>query len=208
MAYVYAHQRKDNGKCFYIGKGVGDRAFDTQKRNEHWERTARKYGFNTVILVDNISDEKALELEKSFIEQIGLENLTNIQEGGQGGWSHLTKKSIQKRSKTLSERKRGDRECTLHMQTSAAQSNRAKALSKAKKGKLCKNVFSMHTDEIKEKAYSNRKKNTYVDNTGFTGTLREMKERYPGVDIQTRVNRGTPKIRGEYKGLTIKIKRI
>ena len=91
MAYVYAHQRKDNGKCFYIGKGNGNRAYEFNRPyNPHYMRTAEKYGVDVVILVNNIPDKKAGELERSFIQQIGLENLTNIQEGGEGGFSHIT----------------------------------------------------------------------------------------------------------------------
>lgn len=75
--YVYCHQRKDNGKCFYIGKGKGKRYEDTQFRNRHWHFTVDKYGFTPIILVSGLSEEKAFELEASFVEQIGVENLTN-----------------------------------------------------------------------------------------------------------------------------------
>lgn len=92
MAYVYAHQRKDNGRCFYIGKGVGDRAYSKKSRNRHWRFIADKYDYNVVILVNNISDEKAYELEKSFIEQIGMENLANYNPGGSGGFSEESHK--------------------------------------------------------------------------------------------------------------------
>jgi len=86
--YVYAHQRKDNGRCFYIGKGKGKRAFNTKGRNQHWNNVVNKAdGFNTVILVNNIPEELAFKLEQSFIDQIGLENLCNQREGGDGGWT-------------------------------------------------------------------------------------------------------------------------
>jgi len=108
MAYVYAHQRKDNGKCFYIGKGKGKRAFSDEGRNNHWHSVVKKHGFDVIILVDNISDEKALELEKSFIKQIGLENLSNMHPGGQGGWSHVQNDEIfAKRGKSISKAKKG-----------------------------------------------------------------------------------------------------
>lgn len=203
MAYVYAHQRKDNGRCFYIGKGKGDRAFDTQKRNEHWKRVVNKYGFNTVILVDNISDEKALELEKSFIEQIGLENLTNMQEGGQGGWNHLDKDAIQKRSKTLSEKKKGDKSSTVHMQTKEAKLNRAKALSKAKKGKRPAAYGSHLTEEAIQKASLSKCKYLYIDNKGNKGTAREIRKLYPGIDVHKHSKNGPIK-KGKYKGIEIK----
>jgi hypothetical protein len=82
--YVYAHQRQSDGKCFYIGKGKNYRAWDKTKRNQYWKSTVNKHGLNVVILVNNISEDKAFELEKSFIQQIGLENLTNLTDGGEG----------------------------------------------------------------------------------------------------------------------------
>jgi hypothetical protein len=85
--YVYAHQRKSDSKCFYIGKGTNNRAWDKTNRNQHWHNVVNKHGFNPVILVNNISENKALELEKSFIKQIGLENLVNMTDGGEG-WKH------------------------------------------------------------------------------------------------------------------------
>jgi hypothetical protein len=87
--YVYCHQRKDNGKCFYIGKGKGKRYADEQFRNRHWHFIANKYGFTPVILVSGLSEEKAFELEASFIKQIGVENLTNMDVPN--GWGGHTK---------------------------------------------------------------------------------------------------------------------
>jgi len=91
MNYVYSHIRKDNEKCFYIGKGTGNRAWSTYSRNRHWSFVANK-GYDVSILVNNVSEEKALEIEKSFIEQIGLENLTNYKEGGTGGFTKEARK--------------------------------------------------------------------------------------------------------------------
>lgn len=205
MNYVYSHIRKDNNKCFYIGKGTGKRAWSTYKRNNYWNNIVNKCDYYVKILIDGISETKALELERDFISQIGLENLTNVQEGGQGGFSHThTPEIIARRAKTLSKRKKGDKTSVLHMQTEQAKLNRAAAISRSRVGKLCKNVYTMHTPEIKEKAYNSRTLTKYIDNKGFTGTLREMKNKYPSACIQTRVRRGTPAVKGDYIGLTIK----
>ena len=84
--YVYSHNRLSDGKCFYIGIGKNDRVFDGgSKRNEFWKHVVRsEEGFSFNILVNNIERQKALELEQSFISQIGIDNLSNIMGDGQG----------------------------------------------------------------------------------------------------------------------------
>jgi group I intron endonuclease len=97
--YVYCHQTKDDGNCFYIGKGKNNRAYSKYDRNIHWKNKVAKHGgFDAVILVNNISEEKAFELEVDFIKQIGIENLVNMTYGGEGGLSGF-KHSDQTREK-------------------------------------------------------------------------------------------------------------
>ena len=97
MSYVYAHIRKDNNKCFYIGIGKGERAhFAKRDYNPHWTRIAKKHGYEVKILVNGISIDKAKELERDFISQVGIENLTNILPGGEGGFT----KEMSAKSKT------------------------------------------------------------------------------------------------------------
>lgn len=87
--YVYCHRRKTDGKCFYIGKGSGKRYKAKESRNPHWWNIANKHDFEAEILVNNISEAKAFELEAEFCKQIGYENLCNVREElGNGGWSH------------------------------------------------------------------------------------------------------------------------
>lgn len=97
--YVYCHIRKTDGKCFYIGKGTGRRAWYTLDRNQYWYNIVKKHGFETIILVNNISEEKAFELEADFCKQIGYKNLCNLnQEKGNGAWtrSEETKQKLRK----------------------------------------------------------------------------------------------------------------
>ena len=78
--YVYAHQSLETGKCFYIGVGKGHRVIGGgDHRHDYWKDLVMKEGgFKFSILVNNITKRKALDLEKFFINQIDVNNLTNI----------------------------------------------------------------------------------------------------------------------------------
>ncbi|AFH22436.1 hypothetical protein OSG_eHP25_00075 [environmental Halophage eHP-25] len=82
--------------CFYIGKGKGyrkDKHFKLNKNhNPHKNRKIKKIRRQgsdpySQVVVDNLSEERAYELEEILIEEIGLSNLTNISPGGDGGLS-------------------------------------------------------------------------------------------------------------------------
>lgn len=78
--YVYTHNDVKTGRCFYIGIGKGDRVFDGgSKRNKKWRQHVwQNNGFKFQIIVNNISKQKALEIERTLIKKIGIENLCNI----------------------------------------------------------------------------------------------------------------------------------
>lgn len=95
--YIYCHKRLTDGKCFYIGKGTKDRYKNKIGRNNHWWNIVNKHGFEPTILVNNISEQKAFELESYFCNQIEYKNLCNIRtENGWGGYamSDLTKEKL------------------------------------------------------------------------------------------------------------------
>jgi hypothetical protein len=99
--YIYSHIKKTDGKCFYIGKGSGNRAFTTYSRNRHWKKIVNECGFTPIILVSGISEKKAFDLESEFCRQVGYDNLTNIRkENGWGGHSHQPE-TILKLSKSV-----------------------------------------------------------------------------------------------------------
>lgn len=84
MAYVYGHYKADTGDLFYIGKGTGDRAWEKRNRTFHWKNVVNKHGYRVEILADNLSDIDAYNMERTLIEQVGLENLVNVIHGGIG----------------------------------------------------------------------------------------------------------------------------
>jgi hypothetical protein len=106
--YIYCHRKKTDGKCFYIGKGCGYRYNSSGGRNQHWWNIVNKHGFEPEILLNNLSEQKAFELESYFCTQIGYENLCNIRtENGWGGYtmSESTKEKLKHifTGRTLSE---------------------------------------------------------------------------------------------------------
>lgn len=99
MAYVYAHKTNNDDTIFYIGVGDNDnyrRSRLAHGRSEEWKETVKKGGgFVVQILHDNVTYEKALELEMEAIAKLGRKklnegSLVNLTAGGQGrkGISH------------------------------------------------------------------------------------------------------------------------
>jgi hypothetical protein len=85
-AYVYVHNRLDNGQPFYVGKGSGNRATSRKGRNQYWERIAKKVGFQSVILQSGLTHCQALNAEKFVIAALRKRyKLTNVTDGGDGG---------------------------------------------------------------------------------------------------------------------------
>jgi hypothetical protein len=87
--FVYLHIKASNNQPFYIGKGKGNRYKDSYKRSKYWFNVVNKHGFIPLILHDNLSDEKAIELEKYYISKfgrkdLGLGPLVNMTDGGDG----------------------------------------------------------------------------------------------------------------------------
>ena len=88
----YYHKRLDNGEIFYVGIGEITRPYETKYRNNHWNHTVNKIGYEIVIVNEGLTWEEACEWEISEIKRIGrrdlglgpLVNMTNGGEGTQG----------------------------------------------------------------------------------------------------------------------------
>ncbi len=86
--YVYLHKTL-SGKPFYIGKGIGKRAWSKKGRNIFWKRIVKKSGgFTYEYLATRLTEEQAFELEEYYITLYGrrtIKNgcLVNIEGGGQ-----------------------------------------------------------------------------------------------------------------------------
>ena len=81
---VYAHERANDGKVFYIGKGKLSRARSKAGRSQMWSRTVKKHGLKVRYVLEGMSEPCAFSLEKALIAVIGKDNLCNFTDGGEG----------------------------------------------------------------------------------------------------------------------------
>jgi hypothetical protein len=89
--YVYLHIKETDGKPFYVGKGCGNRAYQSGKNNRsnYWNNIVNKYGFDIIFLELNLTEQEALEKEIYWIKRIGRKDLNegpliNFTDGGEG----------------------------------------------------------------------------------------------------------------------------
>jgi len=100
---LYTHIRKSDGRIFYIGIGDKNRPYQKHGRNRYWHFIVNKDEYEVKILVENITWERACELEKNMItfygrRDKGLGPLVNMTDGGDGACGVIpSKETIQKR---------------------------------------------------------------------------------------------------------------
>lgn len=84
--YTYGHYTED-GRLFYVGKGVGRRAYSKTNRNKHWRHIVEKHGLKVEIFSCWATEQEAFEDERFLIacfrDGFGLE-LCNYTDGGEG----------------------------------------------------------------------------------------------------------------------------
>lgn len=149
MAYVYGHYKADTGELFYIGKGSGNRAWSIRNRNKHWHSVVNKHGFTVSILEDELSENEAYDTERMLIAEVGVHNLVNKTEGGDGLTSESLKRLYQEHPETkikISNSLKGKPKTKEH----------AKRISEGKKGKVTR--VGAHSEETKRKIAEGRKR--------------------------------------------------
>jgi hypothetical protein len=107
--YVYAYLRED-GSPYYIGKGTGRRAYQKNKKTHKFVNIPEKD--RIVILLNNLTEELALEKEKELILKYGRKIdggiLVNVTEGGERGFACMKgKKHTEESKKKMSEAHKG-----------------------------------------------------------------------------------------------------
>jgi hypothetical protein len=137
MAYIYKHIRKDTNEVFYIGIGKSKnhkRAYENQKRNNHWNNIIKKTDFHVEIIEDDISWKDACDKEKYWIKYYGRLDLNegtlvNMTDGGDGLYNP-----------------------SLEWRKNASKRNKGKSLLEETKQKISKSLMHHHvSDETREK---------------------------------------------------------
>ena len=87
--YVYLHIKETTGEPFYVGKGTGTRMFSKRSRSDMWKNIVNKYGYDTILLEEGLTEEVSFEREKYWINRIGRRDLgtgtlVNFTDGGEG----------------------------------------------------------------------------------------------------------------------------
>jgi hypothetical protein len=111
MAVVYEHIRNDTNEVFYVGIGVEEgRAYVKDGRNPHWRNIVNKVGYTVNIIYKDIEHQEAKKIETLLIEKygrkdLGLGNLVNMTDGGEGALGVIVSEETRQK---LSEAQKGE----------------------------------------------------------------------------------------------------
>jgi hypothetical protein len=167
MAVVYEHIRNDTNEVFYVGIGNEEkRAFVKCKRNPYWKHIVNKVGHSVNIIHKDIDWEEAKKIEILLIEKygrkdLGLGNLVNMTDGGEGvlgfiaseetrqklSEAHKGKTPSEETRQKMSSAKKGN---TNMLGKKSSEETRQK-MSESKKGNKNINFGKTHSEETRQK---------------------------------------------------------
>ena len=159
MAIVYEHLRNDTNEVFYVGIGVdSNRAFEKHGRNPHWKNIVNKVGYTVNIVYKDIEHKEAKKIEILIIEKygrknLGLGNLVNMTDGGEGVFGLIHSEEARRK---ISERHKG-------IPKSEEHKNKLSAIGKGKiipeESKKLMSLSALNRSEETVKNINNGRKN-------------------------------------------------
>jgi group I intron endonuclease len=144
--YVYKQirlgsYRSSDEEPFNIGKGHGDRAWDTSGRNDHWKKVVKKRGFRYILIEQGLTEQQALDREVYWIAYYKERDCAECNKtiGGEGvsGYRH-TDEAKQKMSLSGKGKKKPDsmrKKTSERMRNRIVTSETLKRMSEANLGK-------------------------------------------------------------------------
>tara|TARA_R110002153_G_scaffold116471_1_gene260134 strand:- start:504 stop:1058 length:555 start_codon:yes stop_codon:yes gene_type:complete len=121
---------------FYTGIGNARRPYHKGKsRSKLWRNVVNKYGYEVIILADNLTWEQACDMEKYLIKyygrrDLGTGTLVNMTDGGEGAKNVVV--SAETRAK-MSENTKGENNPNYGKKASAEQRSKQSASAKGRK---------------------------------------------------------------------------
>lgn len=90
--YVYLHKDRECGEVFYVGKGSGNRAWESSNRNNTWQEKVSllSNGWEVEIANDDLTEIEAFDLEANLVDKIETSEvgkLANLLPGGENPYS-------------------------------------------------------------------------------------------------------------------------
>jgi len=149
MHYVYLHRRATDGEPFYVGKGKGKRARSRHNRSDWWRSVVDKHGYFVEIVVSDVQEWYACELECELIALYGRRDLgdgplVNLTDGGDGA-VRLAPETL----KRIAEKNRGKRRTPEAIERASAthrgRKNTQETKSKMQKAALARRAVSDET---------------------------------------------------------------
>lgn len=150
MFYTYMHTRNDTGKPFYIGKGIGQRAFYKKNRNIHWHRIVNKHGYEVVILSKWNTEDEAFLHEKFLISTMRLLSIPicNLTDGGEGPSGLLHSKESKEKNSLSHKGKKASADTKLKM--SLARKGMKRSAKSIEMTRIA-SIGRKHSDESRKK---------------------------------------------------------
>ena len=101
--YTYCHSSPE-GKIFYIGKGIDDRAYSFADRSHAWKRAVKHYnGLQIQVLAHWDTEEEAFDHEKLLIDCFTDMKypLVNATKGGKGAFGYKQSDELKAHKRNL-----------------------------------------------------------------------------------------------------------
>jgi len=156
--YVYMYLRED-GTPYYVGKGKGDRAYNSFRRIKAPPRD------RIIFALKNLTERQAFDNEREFIKWYGRKDnntgiLRNLTDGGEGASGYIPSEEVRRRQSEI-QKSRGYK-ASEETRKLISEKNKGKKLTEEHKKKLSIPLSEDHKRKISESIKNLFKNEEYV----------------------------------------------